>query len=90
MSSFFKPLHPSWNSFLSSLSARSRTASYGFNKNLDMMTGVGIGVGRRVFLALLLKRKSCCVGIGELEAGLILAAKVDDRAGLFAERDLSE
>ena len=90
MSSFCKPLHPSWNSFLSSLSARSRTASYGFNRNLDIVTGVGIGVGSSVLLVLLLKGKFCCVGIGELDAGLLLAAKVDDRAGLFAERDLSE
>ena len=54
------------------------------------MTGVGIGVGSSVLLVLLLKGKFCCVGIGELDAGLLLAAKVDDRAGLLAERDLSE
>ena len=54
------------------------------------MTVVGISVGSSVLLVLLLTEKSCCVGIGELDAGLLLAAKVDDRVGLFAERDLSE
>ena len=58
--------------------------------NLGMITGVGIGMGMRVLLVLLLRGKSCCVGLDELEAGLILAAEVDDRAALFAEWDLSE
>jgi len=54
------------------------------------MTGVGIGVSRRVLLVLFLKGKSCCVGLGELDVSLVMAAKVDDCAGLLAERDRSE
>ena len=50
--------------------------------NLGMITGAGIGVGRRVLLVFLLRGKSYCVGLGELEAELILAAEVDDRAAL--------